>query len=71
MARVEQVGATCPVVAFRLIAPATAAGEAAVVRVAGIRGGATGLRVVGRRRRLVGCYWRQAQEIWELQVAFV
>lgn len=71
MAHVEQVSAAFPVVAVRLIAPATVAREAAVVGVTGIRGGAAGLRVVGRRRSLVGCCWRQAQKVWELQVAFV
>lgn len=77
MARVEQVAAappassSSPVIAIGLISPATAAGEAAVVGVTGVRGGATGLSVVGRRRGPVGCHRRQAQKVWELQVAFV
>lgn len=71
MARAEQVRAaqTAAVVAVCLVAPPTAAGEAAVV--AGVRGGAGGLGVVGRRRILLGCHRRQAQKVRELQVAFV
>lgn len=70
MGRVEQVCATsCFVAAVRLITSATASREAAVVGVMGIGGGATGLKA--GERTLVGCHWRQAQKVWELQVAFV
>lgn len=72
MARIEQVGAaSSPAIAVRLDALATVAREASIVGVAGIRSGATGLGFTGRRASLVGCHWRQAQKIWELQVTFV
>lgn len=73
MARVEQVAAASApsVIAVHLIAPATTAREAAVVRVTGMRGGAAGLGVVRRSCGLVGRNWRQSEEVWELQVALV
>lgn len=69
-AHVEQVAASS-VIAVHLVAPATAAGEAAVVGVTGMRGGAAGLGGVRRRCSLVARNWRQSEKVWELQVAFV
>lgn len=73
MARTEQVAAAsaASVVAVRRVAPATTAGEAAVVGVTGMRGGAAGLGVIRRRRGLVGRNGRQSEKVRELQVALV
>lgn len=65
------VARASPVVGVGLVAPPSAAREAAVGGVTGVRGGAAGLGVARRRRGLVGRRWRQAQEVGELQVALV
>lgn len=75
-ARGEQVAAAAAFsVTVHLIAPtpagAAAGGEAAVVGVPGMGGGAAGPGVVPGRRSLVGRCRRQAEEVWELQVVFV
>lgn len=72
MARTEQVRATdhaAPVITISLVSPVAAAGEAAIVAIAGIRGGADGLGVAGRRRRRAG--WCEAQKVRQLKVALV